>query len=95
MKRHIASAVLAGLLALPVVAQDNSSTRTSTARAKAGDGDLKDDVGKGVKKAGRETVRTAERTGRVVKKGSKKVVHKAAGATEKGAAKVRRSTGGR
>jgi hypothetical protein len=93
MKRYLASAVLAGLLVLPAVAQDNSRTRASSAPANAHDGDLKDDVRKGAGKAGRETVRTAERTGRVVKKGSKKVVHKAAGATEKGAAKVRRSTG--
>ena len=49
-------------------------------------------AGQDVKEAGKSTGRAAKHTGKGVAKGTKKGVHKAAGATENGAAKVKDKT---
>jgi len=50
------------------------------------------EAGRDVKEAGKDTGRAAKHTGKGVKKGTKKVVHKGALETEKGADKVREKT---
>lgn len=55
----------------------------------------KDDLNKAgsdIKDAGKSTGNAAKHTGSAVKKGTKKGVHKAANATEKGADKVKQKT---
>jgi hypothetical protein len=60
--------------------------------AQEGAKDEAKDAGHDVKKAAKDTGKAAKHTGKAVAKGTKKGVNKAAGATEKGADKVKEKT---
>jgi hypothetical protein len=78
--KTIIGMVAAGLLTIGIAsAQDTAKENTKQA-------------GRDIKQAGKDTGHAAKHTGKAVAKETKKGVHKAAGATENGARKVKNKT---
>ncbi|HZU25845.1 MAG TPA: hypothetical protein VFA04_10000 [Bryobacteraceae bacterium] len=75
--KHISSILLAGVMACGLAFAQKQDAK---------------DAGTDMKDAGKDVGHAAKHTGRAVKKGTKKGVHKVAGKTEEGAAKVKDKT---